>query len=84
MSDVVALPGALRDSAAAARPGEGGLVRTVWTLRGLASEGAGAWARAAGLVRLASLPLVLGALGLVVANGALVLAGAAALLWMLL
>lgn len=84
LGDLVALPGALRDSATAAtRPGDGGIVRSVWAIRGLAADGAGAWARAAGLARLASLPFVLGLLALVVLNGALVLAGVAALVWML-
>ena len=87
LGDLVALPGALRDAArgAVAEPaGRGGLFRTVWALRGLATEGAGAWAAAAGLVRLASLPFVLGLLALVALNGVVVAAGVVALVVLVL
>lgn len=85
LGDLVALPGALRDAArGVAAPERGGLFRTVWALRGLASEGVGAWAAAAGLVRLASLPFVLGLLALVALNGVVVAAGVVALVVLVL
>ena len=84
LDDLLNLPDAMRAALGDVRPatrerGVGGLFRTVWALRALAFEGAGAWARTAGLVRLASLPFVAGLLGLVALNAVVVAAGAVAL-----
>ena len=86
LGGLVALPGDLR---AAARsvvvPPSGergaGLFRTVWALRGVVVGSTEAWARTAGLARLASLPFVLGLLALVALNPVLAVVGAVALLW---
>lgn len=88
LGGLVALPGDLRDAARSVvaptggeRGGPAGLFRTVWALRGLVAGSTEAWARTAGLARLASLPFVLGLLALVALNPVLVVAGAVALLW---
>ncbi|HEX8387250.1 MAG TPA: hypothetical protein VF576_13750 [Rubricoccaceae bacterium] len=84
LGDLLDLPADLREAAASVRSdangrGVRGLFRTVWAVRGLALGGAGAWTRTAGLVRLASLPFVLGLLGLVALNAVVVVAGVVAL-----
>ena len=89
LGGLVALPGEIRDAArGVAVPtraaGVGGLFRTVWALRGLVSGSAEAWARTAGLARLASLPFVLGLLALVALNGVVVVAGIVALVVLVL
>ncbi len=89
LDDLLNLPDAMRAAMANVRPegrerGVGGLFRTVWALRALAFEGAGAWARTAGLVRLASLPFVVALLGLVALNAVVVVAGLVALVVLVL
>ena len=84
LGGLVSLPAEIRDAArGVALPtraaGIGGLLRTVWALRGLVAGSAEAWARTAGLARLASLPFVLGLLALVALNAVVVVAGVVAL-----
>lgn len=87
LGGLVTLPGELRDAARAAVAPEGrsgGLLSTVWALRGVVAGSTEAWARTAGLARLASLPFVLGLTLLVALNGVLVAAGVAAFVWLTL
>ena len=86
LGGLVTLPGELRDAARSAVAPEGrrGLLATVWALRGVVVGSTEAWARTAGLARLASLPFVLGLTALVALNGVLVVAGLAALAWLVL
>ncbi len=87
LGGLVTLPGELRDAARTAVAPEGrsgGLLATVWALRGVVVGSTEAWARTAGLARLASLPFVLGLTLLVALNGVLVVAGLAALAWLVL
>lgn len=87
LGGLVTLPGELRDAARAAVAPEGrrgGLLATVWALRGLVMGSTEAWARTAGLARLASLPFVLGLTALVALNGVLVALGVVALAWLVL
>ena len=95
LSDVVRIPGQLRE-AALASTGRGGtaakgsrivrLLKGLWAARGLALLSRGTLLKAVGalrFVRLASLPFALGLLGLVALNAVVVVAGAVALVSLL-
>ena len=93
LSDLVRLPGQLRQAAVAAAGGAAGAVaakgsriasifRAIWAARGLALGSKDAWLRAvaaARFIRLASLPFVLGLVGLFALNGVVIVGGLIAL-----
>lgn len=93
LSDLLRLPASLREAAVSAtreaadgfRGGRAtGVLSAVWAARGLVLGSRDAWLRTAALARLASLPLVLGALALCALNAVVVPAGLAALAWLVL
>ena len=97
LSDLLRLPGQLRQAAVAAAGGAAGaaaakgsrivrVVRALWAARALALGSKDAWLRAiaaARVIRLASLPFVLALVGLFALNGVVIAAGLVALVLLL-
>ena len=94
LADLASLPAQVRDAALAAagkgsdaKPQKGsrlgGLVRSLWAMRGLALLSRDGWFKVVGavrFVRLASLPFLLGLIAMAVLNAAVIAGGVAALL----